>query len=62
MLFKQGGRSMIDFIIVGILYLGVMFVAAFSLSFMVISITLSVASLVRRCFLRSHQPDLSLTG
>ena len=53
---------MIDFIVAGLLYLGIMFVAAFSLSFLTIGITLSVASFVKRCFMRTHQPGLRLIG
>ena len=49
---------MIDFILVGILYLGIMFLIAFSLSFLTIGITLSVAKCIKRCFLRIHQPNL----
>jgi hypothetical protein len=49
---------MIDFIIAGILYLGLMFVAAFTFAFVTIGITLSIAKCIKRCFFRLQQPDL----
>lgn len=51
---------MIDFIIAGILYLGIMFLVAFSLSLLTIGITFSVATCLKRCFLRVQQPHLVL--
>ena len=51
---------MIDFLLAGILYLGVMFVVFFSLSFVTIGITYAVAAFARRCIARLHQPDLAL--
>lgn len=49
---------MIDFILAGILYLGVMFIVSFSLSFVTIGVTYSVTSFIRRCINRYRQPDL----
>ena len=51
---------MIDFIIAGILYLGVMFVVFFCLSFITIGITYATAAFARRCFGRLQHPDLAL--
>jgi hypothetical protein len=49
---------MIDFILAGALYLGVMFIISFCLSFVTIGITYSVATCIRRCVNRFRQPDL----
>ena len=45
---------MIHFILAGMLYLGIMFVVAFSLSFVTIGISFSVATCVKRCFMPSR--------
>jgi hypothetical protein len=51
---------MVDFIFAGILYLGVMFVVFFSLSFVTIGITYVIAAFARRCIARLRQPNLAL--
>lgn len=49
---------MIDFILAGALYLGVMFLVSFCLSFVTIGITYSVTAGIRRFMNRMRQPDL----
>jgi hypothetical protein len=51
---------MIDFIIAAILYLMLMFVVFFCISFFTIGITYAFASFVRRCLLWGRSPDLLL--
>lgn len=51
---------MIDFIFAAILYLGIMFVVFFSLSFITIGLTYATASFARRCFNRFRQPDFAM--
>lgn len=53
---------MIDFIVAGFLYLGIMSVAAFSFSVLTIGITFSVAVCLKRCFARANQPNLWLSN
>ncbi|WP_161807231.1 hypothetical protein [Desulfatitalea tepidiphila] len=51
---------MIDFIIAAVLYLALMFVLFFCLSFVTIGITYAATSFVRRCLGRFRSPDLVL--
>lgn len=51
---------MIDFIIAAILYIGVMFVVFFSVSFVTIGISYAVAAFIRRCVHGLRAPGLSL--
>ncbi|MBI5896435.1 MAG: hypothetical protein HZB24_10700 [Desulfobacterales bacterium] len=51
---------MIDFIIAAILYIGVMFVVFFSVSFVTIGISYAVAAFIRRCVHGLRAPRLSL--
>lgn len=51
---------MIDFILAGMLYLGVMFVVFFCLSFITIGITYSFAAFARHCVSRLRQPHLAM--
>ncbi|MBI5062427.1 MAG: hypothetical protein HZB87_02885 [Desulfatitalea sp.] len=51
---------MIDFIIAAVLYIGVMFVVFFSLSFVTIGISYAAAAFIRRCFHVLRSPHLSL--
>jgi hypothetical protein len=50
---------MIDFILAGILYLGIMFIVSFCLSFVTIGITYSVTACFGRYVIRFRQPDLA---
>lgn len=52
--------TMIDFIIAAILYIGIMFVVFFSVSFVTIGISYAVAAFLRRCFQGLRTPGLSL--
>jgi hypothetical protein len=54
------GPTMIDFVIAAILYIGIMFVVFFSVSFVTIGISYAVAAFIRRCFQGLRTPDLSL--
>ncbi len=51
---------MFDFIIAAILYIGVMFVVFFSVSFVTIGISYAVAAFIRRCVQGLRAPGLSL--
>ena len=51
---------MIDFVIAGMVYLFVMFVVFFCVSFVTIGVTYGVAVFVRRCLNPAKQPDLAL--
>lgn len=51
---------MIDFTIAAILYIGVMFVVFFSVSFVTIGISYAVAAFIRRCFHGMRSPGLSM--
>ena len=51
---------MVDFIIAGILYLSIMFVVFFCLSFVTIGLTYSAAAFVKRCQQWRRQPDFAL--
>jgi len=51
---------MIDFIIAAILYIGIMFVVFFSVSFVTIGISYAVAAFIRRCLQGLRTPRLSL--
>ena len=51
---------MIDFIVAAILYLGVMFVVFFLVSFVTIGISYAAAAFIRRCFQGHRAPGLSL--
>jgi len=51
---------MIDFIIAAVLYLALMFVLFFCLSFVTIGITYAATSFVRHCLSRFRSPDLVL--
>lgn len=53
-------HPMIDFIIAAALYLALMFVLFFCLSFVTIGITYATAAFVRRCVNRFRSPDLAL--
>ncbi|MBR9981487.1 MAG: hypothetical protein KFF50_10720 [Desulfatitalea sp.] len=51
---------MLDFIIAGVLYIALMFVLFFCLSFITIGIVYSFAVCVRRCMHWFRSPDLVL--
>lgn len=51
---------MIDFIIAAVMYLALMFVVFFSLSFVTIGITYAVTGFVRRCMHWFRSPGLVL--
>ncbi len=51
---------MMDFIIAAVLYLALMFILFFCLSFVTIGITYAVAAFVRRCMNRFRPPSLVL--
>jgi phosphatidylglycerophosphate synthase len=50
---------MIEFILAGMLYLGIMFAVVFLLSFLTIGITFTAASFLKRLVYRGHQPRLA---
>ena len=51
---------MIDFIIAAVLYLALMFILFFCLSFVTIGITYAAAAFVKRCMNRFRSPGLVL--
>ena len=51
---------MMDFILAGLIYLGLMFVVFFCFSFVTIGLTYAVTAIVRRCISRFRQPHLAM--
>ena len=51
---------MIDFIIAAVLYLALMFILFFCLSFITIGITYAAAAFLKRCMHRFRSPSLAL--
>lgn len=51
---------MIDFVLAGIMFLGLMFAVMFCFSFVTIGITYAAASFVRRCLNWVRQPHLAI--
>jgi hypothetical protein len=51
---------MIDFVLAGLMYLGLMFTVLFCFSFVTIGITYAAATCVRRCLQLVRQPNFAL--
>lgn len=57
---KRKVHIMIDFIVAAAIYLGLMFLVFFCLSFVTIGVTYAVAAFVRRCVYTFRSPGLAL--